>query len=278
VLVTQDNQIKICDFGLATICAPGTTITDGRVVGKEKYMCPELYYGEEYDARLVDIWSAGVIFFLMLTSVFPYERPSAEDPRLVMLCHGKINELLAHWKRATLDEEIVQVFSKMFCTPQERWHAQQLLQLPFCQRFANVQKATVANALGQAPVNVDVGADAMSEHQDSIPMPCASTDSDAKSSMDSPASQECSLSPSVSLSTPRSHSHSRSPSQSSAASRFPSVAGSRSPPYVNVGRRFSVFAKEHSPFLQRERSLQLQQQADEMDMQCQSSEAVSPCH
>lgn len=178
LLLTQDNQIKICDFGLATICAPGTKINDGRVVGKEKYMCPELYFAEEYDARLVDIWSAGVIFFLMLTSVFPYERPSADDPRLVMVCHGQINEMLAHWKRATLDEEVLQVFSKMFCPPQERWHAEQLLQLPFCQRFANVQKATIANALGQA----NGYADAISKKKDSF-------HSDAKSSLDSPASQ-----------------------------------------------------------------------------------------
>lgn len=147
VLVTADNEVKICDFGLATICAAGVNITDGRAVGKVKYMCPEVYYGEEYDARLADVWSVAVIFFLMLTNVFPYERPSAEDPRLVMICHGQINQLLAHWQRPALDEEMLQLFSHMFCPPQERWSAMQILQLPFCQRFAKVSKTDIAKAL-----------------------------------------------------------------------------------------------------------------------------------
>jgi len=94
VLLTQDNEIKICDFGLATICAPGATIQDGRDLGKVNYMCPELYHHEKYDPRLADIWSAAVVFFLMLTGIFPYERPSMADPRMQMLCHGQINEML----------------------------------------------------------------------------------------------------------------------------------------------------------------------------------------
>lgn len=151
VLLTADNQVKICDFGLATICAPGVNINDGRAVGKVKYMCPEVYYGEEYDARLADVWSSAVVFFLLLTNVFPYERPSVEDPRLVMLCHGQINQLLAHWQRPALGEELLELFSHMFCPPQERWTAAQLLQLPFCQRFANVSKADIENALEPRP-------------------------------------------------------------------------------------------------------------------------------
>jgi serine/threonine protein kinase len=186
LLLTQDNEVKICDFGLATICAPGMTIKDGRAVGKVKYMCPEVYYREEYDPRLADVWSSAVIFFLMLTNIFPYERPSADDPRLVMLCHGQINELLAHWQRPALDGELLELLSHMFCPPQERWTAVQLLQLPVCQRFANVSKADIAKAL-DPQANMAAGHRAATSVEESV----LSVDSFADPhSMDSSASSQ----------------------------------------------------------------------------------------
>ena len=48
--------------------------------GKLRYMAPEIYtkaYG--FDGFAADIWSAGVILFLMITGKHPYERPELQD-------------------------------------------------------------------------------------------------------------------------------------------------------------------------------------------------------
>jgi serine/threonine protein kinase len=61
--------LKICDFGVALACAPGsiTPAPDGeRRPGKLRYMAPEVFAAQPYDARLSDVWSCGVILFVML--------------------------------------------------------------------------------------------------------------------------------------------------------------------------------------------------------------------
>ncbi|OWZ23489.1 Serine/threonine protein kinase [Phytophthora megakarya] len=36
-------------------------------VGKEAYMAPEIVAGESYDPALADVWSLGIMWFVMLT-------------------------------------------------------------------------------------------------------------------------------------------------------------------------------------------------------------------
>eukprot|EP00927_Polykrikos_kofoidii_P077664 TRINITY_DN74586_c0_g1_i1.p1 TRINITY_DN74586_c0_g1~~TRINITY_DN74586_c0_g1_i1.p1 ORF type:complete len:300 (+),score=41.08 TRINITY_DN74586_c0_g1_i1:92-991(+) len=61
--------IKLCDFGLSIILKPGE-LTSGRV-GSPYYVAPEVLVGE-YDSR-ADIWSLGVIMFMLLTGSPPFD-------------------------------------------------------------------------------------------------------------------------------------------------------------------------------------------------------------
>jgi serine/threonine protein kinase len=48
--------------------------------GKLRYMAPEIYAKKDaFDGLAADIWSAGVVLFMMITGRLPYERPSIED-------------------------------------------------------------------------------------------------------------------------------------------------------------------------------------------------------
>lgn len=76
ILLNDDGQIKITDFGIARIDT--STLTQiGEVMGSPGYMSPEQFAGSEIDARS-DIYSAGVIAYELLTGRKPFTGSNAE--------------------------------------------------------------------------------------------------------------------------------------------------------------------------------------------------------
>lgn len=44
-------------------------------VGSTDYMAPEVLGSEVYDAKLADVWSCGVVLFIMLAGKYPFQTP-----------------------------------------------------------------------------------------------------------------------------------------------------------------------------------------------------------
>jgi serine/threonine-protein kinase len=70
LIVMRNGKLKIADFGIARIDSSNLTHI-GTVMGTPGYMAPEQYTGTQVDWR-VDIFSAGVVMYELLTGVKPF--------------------------------------------------------------------------------------------------------------------------------------------------------------------------------------------------------------
>ncbi len=81
ILITDRDQVKVVDFGLAKLAGEATVTRDGAVIGTPAYMSPEQAKGEEVDGRS-DIWALGVVLYEMLTGRRAF---AADHERAVLL-------------------------------------------------------------------------------------------------------------------------------------------------------------------------------------------------
>jgi serine/threonine protein kinase len=77
VMVDEDRQVRLMDFGLAKYLASGDAeiTAGGKMVGTFRYMPPEQILGEPLDGRS-DLYSLGVILYEMLGGVPPFDAPT----------------------------------------------------------------------------------------------------------------------------------------------------------------------------------------------------------
>jgi serine/threonine-protein kinase HSL1, negative regulator of Swe1 kinase len=82
LLDPKTYELKIVDFGMAALQPRGNFLTTP--CGSPHYAAPEVIQVKPYDGTKADIWSCGVILYLMLTGTPPFNYPP--DP------HDKLND------------------------------------------------------------------------------------------------------------------------------------------------------------------------------------------
>eukprot|EP00928_Gymnodinium_smaydae_P041562 TRINITY_DN28112_c0_g1_i1.p1 TRINITY_DN28112_c0_g1~~TRINITY_DN28112_c0_g1_i1.p1 ORF type:complete len:323 (-),score=41.11 TRINITY_DN28112_c0_g1_i1:417-1325(-) len=66
---SEGTTLKLCDFGLAQALDEGYL---KGICGTAPYMAPEIVWKEPYDEK-VDVWSFGVVAYVLLFGCFPYK-------------------------------------------------------------------------------------------------------------------------------------------------------------------------------------------------------------
>jgi len=95
ILVTRDGHVKIIDFGLAKLRAPGsedaTLTAAGTVMGTATYMSPEQVRGDEVGTPS-DIFTLGVVLYEQLTGRLPFRGETAAHV-MAAICDSEPDEL-----------------------------------------------------------------------------------------------------------------------------------------------------------------------------------------
>ncbi|GAP00076.1 Stk1 family PASTA domain-containing Ser/Thr kinase [Fructobacillus ficulneus] len=86
ILVDQNGQIKITDFGIATAIRTNTLTQAHQVIGSIHYLAPELPIGQRASFRS-DLYALGVILYELLTNQVPYQ---GDTPDQVAYMHGNM--------------------------------------------------------------------------------------------------------------------------------------------------------------------------------------------
>ncbi|KAJ3599591.1 hypothetical protein NHX12_033547 [Muraenolepis orangiensis] len=70
ILLAAGNKAKVSDFGFSRYLSPELSKT---FCGSLAYISPEVFLGAPYDPRKSDIWSLGVMLYIMVTGRKPYD-------------------------------------------------------------------------------------------------------------------------------------------------------------------------------------------------------------
>ncbi|XP_021761687.1 calcium-dependent protein kinase 10-like [Chenopodium quinoa] len=129
----ENSPLKAIDFGLSVFFRPGERFTE--IVGSPYYMAPEVLrrnYGPE-----VDVWSAGVILYILLCGVPPFWAETEQGVALAIL-RGVLDFKREPWPQ--ISESAKSLVKQMLDPdPKKRLTAQQVLEHPWIQ---NAKKAS----------------------------------------------------------------------------------------------------------------------------------------
>lgn len=91
VFFPQQGAVKLTDFGFSNLFQPGTMLATS--CGSLAYSAPEILLGEEYDAPAVDIWSLGVILYMLVCGVPPFHETNDSETLVMILdCRYRVPE------------------------------------------------------------------------------------------------------------------------------------------------------------------------------------------
>lgn len=111
ILVDESMNLKVADFGFATF-RKVHTLKSYR--GTMTYMAPEIKEGKVYDGMQIDMFSVGVILFIIVQGIFPFKEAKKDEYFYNLILKG---DLETYWKKTggqNLSPEFKDLIIKMF--------------------------------------------------------------------------------------------------------------------------------------------------------------------
>ena len=111
ILVDENMNLKVADFGFATF-RKIHNLKSYR--GTMTYMAPEIKEGKTYDGQQIDMFSTGVILFIIVQGIFPFKEAKKDEYFYNLLLK---KDYATYWKKTggqNLSEEFKDLILRMF--------------------------------------------------------------------------------------------------------------------------------------------------------------------
>ena len=111
ILVDDNLTLKIADFGFA--CYKNIDALRS-YRGTMTYMAPEIKEGKTYSGKQVDMFSIGVILFIIVQGIFPFKEARKEEYFYNLLLSGKTDTYFTKVNGTDLSEDFKDLILKLF--------------------------------------------------------------------------------------------------------------------------------------------------------------------
>jgi len=111
ILIDDQLNLKIADFGFACYKSIDTLKS---YRGTMTYMAPEIKEGKQYKGTEVDVFSIGVILFIIVQGIFPFKEARKEEYFYNLLLSGKIDTYFNKVNGNSLSAEFKDLILKFF--------------------------------------------------------------------------------------------------------------------------------------------------------------------
>ena len=111
ILVDDMMNLKVADFGFATY-KKINKLQSYR--GTMTYMAPEIKEGKTYDGKQIDMFSVGVILFIIIQGIFPFKEAKKDEYFYNLILKGDLD---TYWKKVGgqgLSPEFKDLILRMF--------------------------------------------------------------------------------------------------------------------------------------------------------------------
>lgn len=111
ILIDDQLNLKVADFGFACYKSIDTLKS---YRGTMTYMAPEIKEGKQYKGTEVDVFSIGVILFIIVQGIFPFKEARKEEYFYNLLLQGKIDTYFQKVNGNNLSPEFKDLILKFF--------------------------------------------------------------------------------------------------------------------------------------------------------------------
>ena len=111
ILVDEQLNLKIADFGFASYKSIDTLQS---YRGTMTYMAPEIKEGKPYNGCQVDIFSLGVILFIIVQGIFPFKEARKEEYFYGLILSGRLDTYFSKVNGNNLSEAFKDLILRIF--------------------------------------------------------------------------------------------------------------------------------------------------------------------
>ena len=140
ILVDNNFNLKLIDFGFSHKISKNNKNNLIYIFqGTQTYCSPEStkpFLG--YDPFVHDIFSLGVVLFILTVGRFPFNQANYNDTRYRLIMKGDFKNYWDDFEQYMISDELKSLINKLICyDPSERYNLNEILEHPWIKKYCN---------------------------------------------------------------------------------------------------------------------------------------------